>query len=273
MNGSDDFPAGEGQLTVRTGDIDLQVFTHRPRSYRNGPLIVVFHGVLRNAETYRDHSRAMAERFAALIAAPLFDEPRFPTRKYQQGGIVLEGVVQPRESWTFSRISQLVDQLRLCAGRPQLPVYLLGHSGGGQFLARMAAFLPVGVERIVAANPGTWMLPNTEHPFPLGFGMLPAELSSERALAAYLAQPLTVYLGTSDTVRDENFDQSPEADRQGLCRYERGRRAYFRAHDLARERGWPFGWRLVEAAGVPHDHERMFNHERCRDALFGPEQS
>jgi hypothetical protein len=249
----------------------IEVFTYRPPRYRDGPLILVFHGVLRNAETYRDHAREMGERFGALIAAPLFDETRFPTSKYQQGGVLLDGVAQPRDSWTFALVPQTVDELRGFAGRPNLDYYLIGHSGGGQFLARLAGFQTVDARRIVSANPGTYLFPNTEHEFPLGFGNLPAEFADNAALKRYLAQPLTIYLGTSDTVRDDNLDQSSAADRQGMCRYERGRRAYFRAADLARERGWPFRWRLTEAPEVPHDHEKMFNHERCREALFGPE--
>jgi hypothetical protein len=41
------------------------------------------------------------------------------------------------------------------------------------------------------------------------------------------------------------------------------------AQQLAREKGWPCAWRLVEAPGVEHDHGKMFAHENCRRALFG----
>ena len=37
------------------------------RQLDDGPLIVVFHGVLRNAEEYRDHARALAERLGAIV--------------------------------------------------------------------------------------------------------------------------------------------------------------------------------------------------------------
>jgi hypothetical protein len=33
------------------------------------------------------------------------------------------------------------------------------------------------------------------------------------------------------------------------------------------EKKWPFGWTLVIADGVEHDHEKMFNHAACAEAL------
>ncbi len=264
-----DFPKESGKIAITAHSLPIDIFTYRPGNYLDGPLIVVHHGVLRNAETYRDHAKPMADRFGALIAAPLFDLERFPTAKYQQGGVVLDGVPQPRDTWTYQLVPQLLSGLRVLAGRSDLPVYLIGHSGGGQFLARMAAFQELKVRRIVAANPGTHLFLNREHGFPYAFGGLPDEFSNDEAFRRYLAQPLTLYLGTGDIIRDENFEQTPAADRQGMSRYERGRRAYFRGRELANERNWEFGWRLVEAPGIPHDHERMFDHAQCAVALFG----
>jgi hypothetical protein len=57
-----------------------------------------------------------------------------------------------------------------------------------------------------------------------------------------------------------------------MNRYERGRRAYFRGLDLARKWNVPFGWRLIEAEGIPHDHEQMFNHPACLAALAASER-
>ena len=54
-------------------------------------------------------------------------------------------------------------------------------------------------------------------------------------LKAYLAQPVTIYVGTKDGIRDEYFDDSEQADEQGLCRLERGRHVYSEAKRLADE--------------------------------------
>ena len=80
----------------------------------------------------------------------------------------------------------------------------------------------------------------------------------------------TLYLGTADDVPDENFDASASALLQGSGRHQRGLACFGYAQSLAASRGWPFAWQLVEAPGVGHDHEKMFEHERCAQALFGP---
>jgi glycerophosphoryl diester phosphodiesterase len=99
---------------------------------------------------------------------------------------------------------------------------------------------------------------------------LPDEFSNDAALRRYLAQPLTLYLGTADTVVDDNLTVSPEANAQGAVRLERGRKTFEAARQLAHDRGWTFHWRLVEAAGVKHDHTLMFNHPQAAVALFQP---
>jgi pimeloyl-ACP methyl ester carboxylesterase len=154
-------------------------------------------------------------------------------------------------------------------GRPELPYYLIGHSAGGQFLVRMAAFLPGSARRIVAMNPGSELFPTRELPFGYGFGALPPALSSDAVLRAYLAAPLTLCLGTADTVADREFDRTPAAMRQGSSRLERGRACYAMARALAMAKSWPFNWRKVEIGGVAHSASRMFNGKEVEDALFG----
>src|SRR5262245_1868997 len=263
-------PGGADKIEVAVGPqrTSIEVFTYRPPEFRDGPLILVIHGVLRNADQYRDHAQALGARLGALIAAPCFDKERFPTTSFQQGGIQQNSESRPREEWTFSRIPEIAREIRRREGRPDMPCYLLGHSAGGQFVERLAAFVETGATRIVAANPGTHLFPTREQRYPYGFGGLPDELGNDAALRRYLSQPLTIYLGTADTVVDDNLTVSPEANVQGAVRLERGRRLFEFARGLAHERGWAFHWRLVEAPGVRHDHTLMFNHSQAESALF-----
>lgn len=262
-------PVGDSRVEVETSHGPLEVFTYKPQSYRDGPLILVFHGVLRNAEEYRNHSRAMGDHFGALIAAPYFDLARFPIEAYQQGNVLRQGKVVPEAERTGALIPQIVADVRRREGHDDLPYHLIGHSGGGQFLVRLAGFVETDAASLVAANAGTHLWPTETFPFPYGFGGLPAELATDSVLRKYLAQPLAIYLGTADVVADEHFDQRPLVQPQGASRLERGRNVYEFARNLARSRGWSFQWRLVEAPAIPHDHELMFNHERCSEALFG----
>src|SRR5262249_19453485 len=132
----------------------------------------------------------------------------------------------------------------------------LGHSAGGQFLSRVAAFVPTEAKRIVIANPSTYVFPNlTTAPF--GFGGVYSANDSVAELRRYLALPLTIYLGQEDT-SDEERNDTPKAVAQGQTRYDRGRNAYRFGRDLARSKGWAFNWRLVELPGVGHHASKMF---------------
>lgn len=263
-------PVGPARLVVG-GPEPLEVFTYRPPTYRDGPLILVFHGVNRNAEDYRNFAITLAERFGAVVAAPLFDRERFPVEAYQQGGVLRDGVAQPRAHWTFSRLPGLMAELRAGLGDPELPCYLVGHSAGGQFVARLAATAgSLGAVRLVAANPGSHIFPDRDAPYGYGLGGLPAELSDDAALQRFLAAPLTLYLGTADNdPAHASLDRSPPALAQGPHRYARGLACFAAAERLARERGWAFNWRKVEVAGIAHDAAQMFAAPAAADALFG----
>jgi pimeloyl-ACP methyl ester carboxylesterase len=262
-------PAGASSQDIPTTGGVIKVFTYRPSLYKGGPLVLVFHGVNRNAEDYRNFAIAVAERFKVLVAAPLFDRERFPPDAYIRGGLLnKDGSLRPREQWTYALVPQLVAALREGEGKPDLPYSLLGHSAGGQFLSRLAAFYPTEAKRIVLGNPGSHLFPRADWKFGYGFGALPAELSDEAALQRYLAAPITIYLGTGDILTDsENLDKSPEALLQGPHRYARGKACFEFAQKLAAERGWAFNWRQVETPGIGHDGGGMFVAPEMGEAL------
>jgi pimeloyl-ACP methyl ester carboxylesterase len=263
-------PDGKGEFTAALGKTPLQVFTYKPKDWRGERMLFVLHGVLRNADEYRDHAIEMGDRFDALVVAPKFDQERFPSRKYQRGGIQREdGSPAPAAEWTYALIPQLAADLRARTGRAQLPYWIIGHSAGGQFVMRMSAFQDTGAERLVAANPGTVLLPVRSMPFGYGFGALPEELANDERLQRYLEAPLTIYLGTADDAPDEHFDGSAHGMQQGGGRHQRGLACYWTGKTVAELRGWKFGWQLVEAPGVGHDHARMFAHAQCAAALLG----
>ncbi len=265
-----DLPVGKAEIKVALDPIELQVFTYRPSNWSGERMLIVMHGVLRNADEYRDHAIGMGDRFGALIVAPRFDSERFPNRRYQRGGILREDQsAAPPEEWTYTLIPKLAAAMRNATGKPDLRYWIIGHSAGGQFVMRMSAFQDSGAERLVAANPGSALLPTFDMEFGYGFGGLPTDLANEQRLRGYLAAPLTIYLGTADNQPDEDLDVSDGAMQQGAGRHQRGLALYWSGRTLAAARGWPFSWRLVEAQGVGHDHEKMFDHSSCAVALFG----
>lgn len=234
---------GNGQSVVTLGDKQVNVFTYRPIACEPHRLLVVFHGLERDAGPYRDHARTLADRICAIVVAPEFDKDRFPTAMYQQGGSTVE------------LVTPLVESARKTTAQPALPYILIGHSAGAQFLSRVAAYSPPPAQRIVIANPSTWVLPDTSTAKPFGFGGV---ANAEAAIRAYLALPILVLLGGADT-GSHNLTMTKEAVAQGSNRLTRGHNTFDMAKAVAQKHGWAFGWTLVEVPGVGHDSTKMFS--------------
>ncbi len=181
--GAEAIAVGRGRVDAAYGGAPLSLFTYKPAGYSDGPLLVVFHGVVRNAEEYRNFAIPLAERFGALVVAPLLDERRFPEEWYQRGGLLdADGKAKPQEQWMFNVVGAMVADVRAREGKPALPYYLIGHSAGAQFLVRLAAYLPGDARRIVAGNAGSLLFPSREQAIGYGLHGLPAELSDDTML-------------------------------------------------------------------------------------------
>ena len=87
----------------------MVVFTYRPVGCSDPSLLLVFHGIARNARTYRDDARALADRLCLLVVAPLFDRQAFPGWRYQRGGIVKGAAVQDGRDFTGRLVLDLVE--------------------------------------------------------------------------------------------------------------------------------------------------------------------
>ena len=138
----------------------------------------------RNARSYRDYARPLADRNCLLLVAPLSAQRDFPGWRYQRGGIVRDGAVQPPSDWSGNLVPALAEWVRQQEGRP-LAYSLLGHSAGGQLLERLAAFVPTQARRIVVANPGSYVLPSLEVAAPYGLGKVYAGAAGEAQLRRY----------------------------------------------------------------------------------------
>ena len=176
-------PAGKSRFEIDVLGNELELYCYKPANYSGSRLIVVMHGVNRNADEYRDHACEMADRFEAMVVAPKFDTMRFPSIKYNRGGILTEDKqAVPEKDWTYQYIPALVDSIRKRESNAKLKFWIIGHSAGGQFVARMSAFLDIGAERMVASNPGSHLFPTRELPFGYGFGELPESLSDDQRI-------------------------------------------------------------------------------------------
>jgi dienelactone hydrolase len=258
-------PVGPSQQMIQLGNLNMEIFTYRPDNCRDPSLLLVFHGVARNAPGYRDDVRTVADTNCMLVVAPLFDKERFPGSRYQMGGIVDRRGIQDPRSWTGNLVLELVQWARREERRP-MDYYLIGHSAGGQFLSRVAAFVPTEAKRIVIANPSTHVFPTLQVAAPFGLGGVYRGSAAETQLRRYLEQPVTILLGEDDN-GDEELDESPGAMAQGRTRYERGLNVFQQAQKIAMDRRWRFNWRLVEIPSVGHNARKMFSAQHVFDAL------
>lgn len=260
--------SGFGELTLDAAGVDIKVFTYRPPSCANPSMLFVFHGLNRKAESVRKKAVKIAKDACLMVFAPLFDKDRFPNWRYHRGGIVKKGRVLPETRWTTPIFHALLEQARQKIGNSQARLYLFGHSAGGQFLSRMAAYAPPReVDRIVISNPSVYVAPLLNEKAPYGFaGVFSSNEVRLQQLKTYLSLPITLYLGQEDTGK-KNLVTKKAAKRQGENRLDRGRNIFEQAKDVALKQGWEFNWRLVEVPGVGHSSRGMLGAKEFYRAL------
>lgn len=244
----------------------MDVYVYRPADCVSPSFLFVFHGNGRGAKSYAESAREIGERACLTVFTPLFDRERFPSSDYHRGGVVEDGELEPREEWTTGMVADLIRWAEAFEGQQVHDVYLFGHSAGGQFLSRVAAYdLPEGVDRVVIANPSTYVLPTADEEAPYGFSGFPEDAVPD-LIRRYLAAPITIFLGEEDT-GDEDLARNEQANRQGENRLDRGERTFKLAKEVAEKNGWPFNWRLVYAEDVGHSGRGMLQSDSLIEAL------
>ncbi len=224
----------------------------------NTPVLVVMHGVNRDADRYRDEWAQLALAYRLIVIVPEFGRADFPGSNGYNTGFFAEadGTLRPRSLWSFAAIEPLFDEVRRRFGTDVQRYTLYGHSAGAQFVHRYVMFIPEArIEQAITANAGWYTMPDPAVAFPYGTKGAPI---TDETLAAALGKPLTVLLGTADTdTADPDLRTTAEANRQGPHRYARGQSFHAKARALADRLGTPFGWRIEFVPGVGHTNGLM----------------
>lgn len=222
------------------------------------PLVIVMHGMRRNAPQYRDDWAPHAERHGLAVVAPEFAASAYPdVHAYNYGNVVApDGTPNPREAWLFPVIDAIFAHARDAFGCRAATYCLYGHSAGGQLVHRLATLC--WSERIalaITANAGSYTLPRLDEAYPFGLGGTVFEAEDFSAL---FARPLLILLGGADSDPGHySLPRQPQAQRQGAHRHERGLRYFAAAEAGARERGLGFAWRVETVPGVAHANAGM----------------
>jgi pimeloyl-ACP methyl ester carboxylesterase len=248
---------GFHEYKVEAAGVSFDVYAFRPHDCERTDILVVFHGLKRKARLLRNKAVPIAKHACLTVFAPKFDKQRFPNWRYHRAGVYNSGRIQPQARWTGPILQALLNQLRNMAGDQSSRLFLFGHSAGGQFLSRISAYSPPSsVTSIVVANPSLYVIPDLDVQAPIGFAGLFSEFEARKRLKAYLALPITIYLGQKDT-GEKYLVKSEHAMQQGENRLERGRYVFQVAKNFAKTKGWTFNWKLVEAPGVAHSSKGM----------------
>ena len=241
--------------------------TYRPaHATPASPIVLVQHGVMRNGDDYRDFWMPAADEHGLVIIAPTFSNEQWPdVVSYNNGNLLATtdraaladtAATTAPETWSYTVVTRLVDDLKAAGVLADQPLYLFGHSAGGQFVHRLLSVLTPNVfTQVAAGNPGWYTLPLLDRPFPEGLRGTPADAAS---LARLFATPLTLLAGDQDTeTNDPHLPAEPAALRQGPHRYERALNYFATAQAEAARRGLPLNWHLHTIEGIGHDGAAM----------------
>ena len=237
----------------------LKLWCARPRQhYPDMPVLFVLHGANRNANDYRDYWLPLVDEAGILAVSLEYSKEHYPGLRWFNYGNLLDDAGQPlpRVESTYGIVERLYAALQAEGLTTTKRYGLFGHSAGGQFVHRaISAGFRDNVAVAIAANSGSYAMPDPDIGFPYGLGAIGIDAESLRHILAYR---LTVMIGTEDLDNvSDAFPKEPEAMLQGGTRVARAHRYIARAREIADGLGARCGWSLVEVPGVGHDGPKI----------------
>ncbi|WP_215745619.1 hypothetical protein [Gluconobacter sp. P1C6_b] len=255
-------PEGRSLETATLAGEHFEVSVFRPASCQIRAILFVLAGKNRNSATYRDDTIPLARHECSLVFAPDFPVARFSVRQYQRGGF--PALQQTPPAATYMKL--LEQWARAVSGEPRVPIILMGHSAGAQYLERVEAYAPGEEVMTVIMNPATYVEPETETAVPYGFRNWP-ESGSLPDLKRYLSRNIAVILGAEDTETSSATEHIPAATEQGRNRLERGQWAYAQGREQAEKLNVPFGWTITLVPATGHEASKMLASAELQDAV------
>lgn len=264
--GTETYPSGTGcfSYAMPSGEVadTLKVFYHIPAGYDRAsmPVVIGFHGNDRDCSYWIETWKEYADKQGFMFFIPWFTHESFPTRRYQEVGVKdsIGNLIAPRYR-TSALVDSLVCHILKTSGTGEEQATIYGHSAGGQFVHR---FMLVNdspyVKKAIIGNPGWFTFPSADEDYSYGIKDLP-EIDSLR-LRNMLRKNIVLQLAEGDTLRESFLRKTPEADRQGRNRLERGNKYFDALESLADKNHWEFNWRKVYVPNVGHDAVAMSRH-------------
>ena len=290
-----------GRLQLQAGEMAVGI---GPAPAKIERVLIVIHGKLRNAETYRKSGESAAELAGqtanTLVIAPqflnesdvaLYSLPasvlRWKGNEWMGGGLS----TGPNALSSYAALDEIIGRL---SDRKQFPdvkqIVIFGHSGGGQVVQRYAllareqpALKAEGIRlRYVVANPSSYAYFNEQRPVAFDHAQCPGfnrwkyglvdppiysgGQSSAQLEGSYVKREVIYLLGQQDIdPRHPALDKSCAAEAQGAYRLERGKLFF---GYLLRRHPEGVNQRLVEVPGVGHNGDGMLTSPEGQKAIF-----
>ena len=231
----------------------------RPRAFSPRiPVLLVFHGDLRNGADFRDFWLPLVDEAQLLAITLEFSATAYPGPEWYNLGNRLDadGREKPRDQWTYGVPGRLFAALCTQGITARRRYGVFGHSSGGQFVHRMISLgFRGGVVAAATANAGTYAMPDLRVAFPFGLGGTHLD---EMALPTLLAFRLTIFAGTADVdTASPHFPNDAAAMRQGPTRFARAHAYIDAARDAAQRYGVACAWTILDVTDVGHDAKQM----------------
>ena len=291
-----------GRLLLKEGEMAVSLGAAPANIER---VLIIIHGRLRNAGTYRQSAEQAAELAGqsqtTLVIAPQFlnetDVALHPVAdsvlRWQGDDWMAGGLsTAPFALSSFGALDQIIARV---SDRQQFPdvkqIVIAGHSGGAQVVQRYAllahdqpALSAAGVKVLyVVANPSSYAYFDERRPvafdhakcpgfnrWKYGLTDLPLYASGQTAPQIegnYVKRDVTYLLGQQDTdPQQPALDKGCEAEAQGTNRLARG---HFYFDYLLRRNPRGVNQRLVEVPGVGHNGQGLLTSPEGQKALFG----
>ncbi|MFD0864033.1 hypothetical protein ACFQ1M_17590 [Sungkyunkwania multivorans] len=277
-----DIKEGSGAFLIEGGDYKgktILIHYHRPKNFRkDSKVIFVIPGAGRNGKDYRDAWKEASEKYGLLVLSPEYQERYYPEFwSYNLAQMIYDVDVsnetfkinQDPEKWIFEDFDRTFELVKTKLNLTCEHYDMFGHSAGGQILHRLAIFKPENkADRILASNAGWYTIPTTKDIFPYGLRNI-----RESANRLDFSKELVLFLGEKDDANETRGDlrRSPEVDRQGIHRLERGIYFYNESKKIAHESDLEFNWKLEIVPNIGHDYKEMS--KMASEYLYGSKEN
>ena len=246
----------------------IEVFYYKPKTFNeNSDVIMVFADREREGKMARNRWIAAAKQHNLLVLSPTYTSEVYPTSaNYDLGGIltVEDDTYVPipnQREWIFRDFDRIFNLVVEATGSKQTHYDFFGHGASGELGHRLAMFYPqTKADRIVAANPSWYTVPEFSSPFPYGLLKAPIEPAAMvQQLKAAFTKELIVFVGEKDNENEYRgrFRRDDFADVQGKHRLERGEYFYKQSAIEANALDAPFNWIFYVVPDIGHNPTRM----------------